>query len=260
MKTFIILFLTAALAWVAAGCEGWDFPSNPPPSKFTLGPVPREPATSVYGYVSLIDINGDTLKGASGVTVSIDGGYKITHTDSSGRWALGNFVSGEVGFTWVKPGYAEQSATYEAPYGMNTNYGDVPMYALPQFTIAAMNVSVTSGVAFSTLTLKVMETLAGTVPSAGAATQVFAYTDNTVSADPAHYLASFATAGSTGSAVDFSEAINLYSYGMQSGQKIYFAAYPECRAPVSYIDPRTGRNVYTGLGATPSNVVAITLP
>ncbi|MGE5811187.1 MAG: hypothetical protein ACM339_06770, partial [Ignavibacteria bacterium] len=95
---------------------------------------------------------------------------------------------------------------------------------------------------------------------------VFAGTDSSVSSDPQRYL--IAKINSTSErtfSVEMPE-IEMINAGLNKGSKVFFRSYG-CTASAygspeggTYVDPETGRTVYTALSQESSPVIRMTLP
>jgi hypothetical protein len=83
-----------------------------------------------------------------------------------------------------------------------------------------------------------------------------------VSSDPKHYIFSYSF-NSNSQKLNFQFDMPTYylsNYGLSRGQKLYVVAYSEATITNSYLDISTGKNYYSDLGTSPSNVTSFIIP
>ncbi len=255
---FQIIFIVHILITGCSGENGNDGLTGP---KGQDGP---KLTGSLSGYAILEDEFGFNLNSSSMVSVSINSIAKSVNTDSTGKWKIDSLETGTYDITFTKPGFGTYiKYSYQFVGGSNSFYGTVKLGQLPSFEISSFLVN-SNGAYINT-----SGTINKKAPSyTSLFLAVFAGTDSTVSSNPEHYKKSYIGLIFAGS--------NLFNYDTDlkifkgndftSGQKIYLCAYSinilssALREGSSYVDPRSGKIIFPGLGAKKSKVVSFVLP
>ena len=136
------------------------------------------------------------------------------------------------------------------------------LYKLPSFSVTGLVISTSPG------SINASASLAGSLPTGVTRNlHLFVGKSPSVSPDPASYLyqqtasiSSTYTSGSVSLTTITTASLSALGIGITSGQTVYIVAYAEGYSSNSYVDLATGRNYYSNLNPTPSNIVTVVVP
>ena len=237
------------------GANGATGPSGPTGA---TGPLSTG---TLAGYVTTLDQYGYKLNNSqAGVKVQIsDSTMDSTLTNSAGYYSIANIKTGVYStLTYSAPGFASVVANDYSFLGGGTILRNQSLSAIPSFSL--FNVSAVDTTIGNDLGVQVRGI--DTINSSPRSFIVFGSANSTVSSAPANYTYVNNNGGIKAEAAGwtlFLYAQDLHDSGLPSGSVVYFIAYPISTGSPTYIDPSTGKTVYTALG-TPSSVLTVTIP
>ena len=220
------------------------------------------PTGSVAGSVTLNNGTGGVANpsGAinpAGVLISIDGTTFSATTDSNGRYLIANIPQGAYDITFSKIGY-ETFKLIDATVLAGTTPAEeetVDLFA------PCVNAVTTLAVQNYILSGKIIPSF---LPNSQQNIAIYYSSSNAVSSSNYNFVQFW---GQTNDSTFSYEIGGLYSM-YSSGSTVYIVAYacyglnfsPANNNSSSYTSPATGKAIFSGLSATPSNVVSVTLP
>jgi len=217
------------------------------------------PTQNLQGFVYLYNQFGQYQQSYAGVTVSLDSTSYTATTDSTGAYTLKNVPAGYYSITYSKPGYGTYKRSYFEYLADKANQlTDVNLYQNSTSSITNLKLD---SVVYSPTNYGIE--LTGTISSSASATQyanfiLFVGTSPAVS--PGNYAQVYTTSGFNNISTSFNYLFTPYST-LSAGQTIYIVVYGIAATSNSYyVNPATGKYIYTSLGSTPSNVASIVLP
>jgi hypothetical protein len=271
-----VLFTTICAASLLTGCAGKD--GDPGPVGATgatgaTGPAgPTGPAVPVMtgnitGYVSVSDENGQTLPLAKGgVTVTIENSSPLltATTNSEGRFEFQNVRVGTYNLSFARTGLGTfrrfsighvggDQPTFTGTTGLSLNSATVVTSLNLGAVYSGQYASISMGVSNPTATNNFRTYIFASATSAGAT----ATSGAMIGSPSVSYGASY----NTGTISTNITKATLNNAGFASGTQVYLVAYggPYAFFP-SYVDPATGKSVYTSLNATASPIVTFIVP
>ena len=252
-KLFIIAILPFTLFFAISSCSKNG-------ANGATGPAGPLSTGTLTGYVTTYDQYGfKLLGGLSGVTVHIsDSTADSAVTNSAGAYAFSNLKTGIYTITYSKAGFGSAVANDYAFLGGGTLVRNQSISLFPSFSLFNAN-SVDTTIATDPGVL-----IRG-IDSADQVARtfiIFGGTNSSVSSAPGNYVyvntgTIKASAGAWGLFITSQE---LHDNGLASGTTAYFVVYPISTGSPTYLDLSTGKTVYTAVGATPSNVLTVTVP
>ena len=243
--TSVVCILTFSLLLIS--CKGADGPVG------ASGPKLKGDIT---GLVLLLNEDGSQPSNKSGVSITIEGTSYTATTDASGSYTIAGVETGIYSITYSKTGYGlTKNLKYQFSGGGQAFVGTTTLCQPATFSVS--NLSNPSG-----------STIAITLSPAVTAIKsviLFIGNNNSVSSNPQNYLTAIVFVSSTFTNGVLSTSLSQSTYrsaGLVSGNTAYIIAYGinDGSRFSGYTDFSTGRFVYTSVGATPSNVLSITVP
>lgn len=253
-KISALLLASLCAASLLTGCSGKD--GDPGPT----GPAGPNLTGALVGFVNPVDQYGDLLA-KSGVTVTLDGVTPAltTTTNADGRYEFANVRNGTYNFTFSRTGLASTRRI-----GVGHIGGDQPTFLGTSFvsepsTTVVGNVSVDR--IRNDIELDIPFSNSGAPEDAFLDFVVYASSSPGTTAANGVFLASpYGYLGFSNSTEARISKSRLNASGFASGTRVYAVVYGAPRYRNSYTDPSTGRVVYSGLSATPSNQVSFIVP
>jgi hypothetical protein len=229
------------------------------------GPTGPKLTGTMTGFAILVRSNGGQPANRDSVMVTIDSTTFKAMTDSTGEWSIPEVTTGTYNLSYTRNGYSSnKSIQVQFTGGGTKDIGTVFLCQAPSFSVKALSQLSTVRTDSTTAHLEVRltdSTVAG--PYMPYRVFLFLGTDSTVSSDPAHYKSVISYTMSFQNGVD-STTIRLTpstfaSNGFAAGDQVFIAAYTANAGTnnSSYLDPVTGRVVYTNLSSSQSNIVKV---
>jgi hypothetical protein len=229
------------------------------------GPAGPKLTGTMTGFTILVKTNGSQPARRDSVTVTIDSTSLTAMTDSAGEWSIPEVATGTYGLTFSRNGYSSNKLVQVQFTGGGTkDVGTVYLCQVPGFSVRALSLLSSLRTDSATAHLEVRLT-DSTVSGPYMPYRVFLFlgTDSSVSSDPEHYQSVVSFPMSFQNGID-STTIKLTpsafaSYGFAAGDQVFIAAYTANAGTnnSSYLDPVTGRVIYTNLNSSRSNVVRV---
>ena len=259
ISKFVCVVFGAAV--LLTGCKGKDGDPGPAGANGAVGPSGpsgQNLTGNIFGFVTSVDeYSNATAK--NGITVTLDGvtPAATATTNADGRYEFVGVRNGTYNMTFSRAGLATFRRLGIAHVG-----GDQPTF-LGTTTIAANS---TTSLGTVTSFIQPNNNVALSIPftNAGApAGSNFRFV--------AYLSASSGTTAANGIPLVLPPATNsplnvgipratLNSLGFASGTTVYLVVYGAPSFLTGYTDPLTGRFVYVGLTAAPSNQVSFVVP
>jgi Carboxypeptidase regulatory-like domain len=244
----------AAVSVVLIHCNGG--PTGPAGPKLT---------GAMTGFTILVKSNGGQPTRRDSVVVSIDSTSLNAMTDSAGQWSIPDVMTGTYNLTFTRNGYSSNKLVQVQFTGGGTkDVGTVYLCQVPGFSVGSLSLLSSVRTDSTTAHLEVRLT-DSTVSGPYMPYRVFLFlgTDSSVSSDPAHYQSEISSTMSFQNGID-STTIKLTpstfaSNGFAAGDRVFIAAYAANAGTnnSTYLDPVTGRTVYTNVNPARSNVVTV---
>jgi hypothetical protein len=217
------------------------------------------------GFAILVKSNGGQPANRDSVTVTIDSTTFKAMTDSTGEWSIPGVTTGTYNLSFTRNGYSSnKSVQVQFTGGGTKDIGTVYLCQAPSFSVKTLSQLSTVRTDSTTAHLEVRltdSTVAG--PYMPYRIFLFLGTDSSVSSDPEHYQSVISYTMSFQNGID-STTIKLTpatfaANGYSAGNQVYIAAYTANAGTnnSSYLDPFTGRVVYTNLNASRSDVIKV---
>ena len=251
--SFVLLIISVPSLFI--NCEG---PSGPPGN---TGPPGSVLTGTISGFVYLAD--PDTIyTDHSGVIIQIENTAFTTSTDSNGRWSIDELPAGTYNVLLSKNGFGYYKYTSVQFIGGGEYYiGTRFLISIPNLTVG-LDSTITSQ--FNVL---ILGTLYNQIPEADYhRVLIFFGVSDSVSSDPKYYKYLQIETNPVGSFSNSVKINSLKEIGFKSGDIIYVSAYASIEFYnyhlgnyigfhyLRYIDPITGRYVYTHLGEKSNNL------
>lgn len=259
---FACVVLSAAL--LLNGCKGKDGDPGPAGTNGTAGPTgPIGPSGqnligNIYGFVFPVDEYG-AATARSGVTVTLDGvtPAAISTTNADGRYEFIGVRNGTYNLTFSRTGLGALRRLGVAHVG-----GDQPTF-LGTSTISATTTTSVGTISVTNLSptgvqLFIPFTNAGA--PAGFFNRFVAFISATPGATAVNGTPLFLPSSSVSPLVTNISKATLNSLGFASGTAVYLVVYGTPNFLAGFNDPLTGRVIYSGLSAAPSNQLAFIIP
>jgi hypothetical protein len=229
------------------------------------GPAGPKLTGAMTGFAILVKSTGGQPARRDSVVVAIDSTSLTAMTDSAGQWSIPDVMTGTYNLTLTRNGYSSNKLVQVQFTGGGTkDVGTVYLCQVPAFSVSSLSVLSSVRTDSTTAHLEVRLT-DSTVSGPYMPYRVFLFlgTDSSVSSDPAQYQSVLSFTMSFQNGID-STTVKLTpstfaSNGFVAGDRVFIAAYVANAGTnnSSYLDPGTGRIVYTNLNATRSNVVTV---
>lgn len=237
MKHIIVtLGVFAGLSLLFIGCKG------------DSGPAAPNLTGTLSGTVTLTDGNGTPQSNHSGVAVWIEGGADTVMTDSAGRWNLGGISTGIYTLVMAKAGfgYMKHPNTHFVGGG-DLDIGNVSLVMPPTYVLAGVGAVI--GIATPSLTVN-----GSTFTHSTASRSVIIYVAHgpVDITDPLTYIDTL-RASLTSNDVFNSRTILVRNspWNFAAGDTAYVRVYPVSAGLEGYVDPASGRKVFsTGISET----------
>ena len=229
-------------------------------SQGPVGPAGPVLTGTLSGFVTTYDEYGFKVLGdLSGVTVKIsDSTSDSTLTDATGKYTFSNLKTGIYTLTYSKPGYATVTAINFSFLGGGTILRNATISKYPSFSlfnVISLDTTITTDPGLLVRGTDTADQVARTFI-------VFGGSNSLVSSTPGSYI--YANTGTIKAGLStwnfFITAQELHDNGLASGTTAYFVVYPISTGEPTYVDPTTGRTVFTAIGTTPSTVLTVTIP
>ena len=248
-----LLTLFIAIIFTISSCTktGPQGPSGP------SGPLLTGALT---GFVTTYDQYGFKVLGdLQGVVVHIsDSTSDSTVTDATGKYTFANLKTGVYNLTYSKPGYATVTALDYGFVGGGTLNRNAAISRYPSFSVfnvASIDTTIATDPGMIVRGNDTADQVARTFI-------VFGSNVSTVSSTPGNYI--YANTGTIKAGQSswnlFITSQELHDNGFASGSQAYFVVYPISTGSPTFVDPSTGRTVYTAIGSVPSTVLTVTIP
>ena len=256
-KFACVVFGAAILLTGCKGKDGDPGPAGANGANGANGAAGQNLTGTIYGFVNSIDENGASVSKA-GVTVSLEGATTQTATtDANGRFEFLNMRNGTYNLTYTRPGYA----TFRR-FAVSHVGGDQPTF------LSLTTITQVSNTAVTNLTQTGASTSAG-IPlsfslfnsnSANSTYRASFFASSTpgVTAATGTLLTTYLLSASGPTNIVFSRT-TLLNAGFAAGTTVFLVAYGSPVSLTSYVDPTTGRFLYTSLNPNPSNVISFVL-
>lgn len=248
---FIISLIAIVFAISSCSKNGATGPQGP------AGPLSTGALT---GFVTTYDQYGFKVLGdLGGVTVHIsDSTADSTTTDATGKYTFASLKTGIYNITYSKPGYATVLAQDYSFLGGGTLIRNASISKYPSFSVANV-VSLDTTIATDP---GMIVRGTDTADQVARTFIVFGGSSSTVSSTPGSYI--YANTGTIKAGLStwnlFITSQELHDNGLASGTTAYFVVYPISTGSPTYVDPSTGRTVYTAISSIPSTVLTVTIP
>ncbi|GAB2856329.1 carboxypeptidase-like regulatory domain-containing protein [Hymenobacter ruber] len=255
LSKFACFALSAAL--LLNGCKGKDGDPGPAGATGAAGTSGQSLTGTVYGFVNSTDENGASVSKA-GVSVALEGATTQTATtDANGRFEFLNVRNGTYNLTYTRANYATVKRFAVSHVG-----GDQPTF------LGLTTVTQVSNTTITNLTQTGPSTTSGiplsfNVVNSNTANSTYRasfFASNTAGVTSANgtLLTTYILNASGPTSILFSRT-TLLNAGFAAGTTVYLVAYGSPVSLASYVDPTTGRFVYTSLNPTPSNAISFVL-
>ena len=215
---------------------------------------------TLTGYITIYDQYGFKVPGdLSGVSVSIPAITSDTSTtNAAGSYTINNLKTGVYNLVYTRAGCGTVLANDVSFLGGGTIYRNQAMSLIPSFALLNVNDTIETYLTDTGILIRGVDTING------AARQyiIFGSTSSGVSSTPGtyQYNSSIETIkAGAGTFSTFLTSQELTDAGLTAGTTAYFIAYPYGTNQPTYIDPATGKTIYTALG-TPSQVITAVIP
>jgi hypothetical protein len=251
---FLFSFVATALAFTIFSCSKNG-------ATGATGPAGPLSTGTLSGYVTTLDEYGYKLNTAQGgVSIHLsDSSMDSTLTNSAGFYSISNIKTGVYStLTYSANGFAPVVVNDYSFLGGGTILRNQSMSAYPSLSL--FNISGTDTTIGTDMGLQIRGT--DSAQQSPRSFIVFASTTSTVSSAPGNYTYVNTNGGIKATLSNwtlFVYAQDLHDSGLPSGSTVYFIVYPISTNAPTYIDPTTGKTVYTALG-TPSPVFSIVIP
>jgi hypothetical protein len=246
LSLFLIIFISSCSKTGPAGATG---PAGP----LSTG--------TLAGYVTTLDQYGYRLNSSQGgVAIHLsDSTMDSTVTNSSGYYTIANIKTGIYSsLTYSAPGFAPVVVNDYSFLGGGTILRNQSISAYPSFSLFNVTAIDTTVSGNAGVQIRGIDS----VNTAPRSFIVFASSNSNVTSAPANYTYVNTGGGIKAEAGAFTLFIypqDLHDAGFASGSVVYFIVYPYATGSPTYVDPSTGKTVYTALG-TPSAVITVTIP
>lgn len=273
MKFSQLVIATLCAGALLGGCKGKDGDPGPAGSNGATGPagpVGTSLTGNIIGFVTPRDEFGRP-QAKSGVTVSLENTSPMltVTSDANGRYEFANVKSGTYNIAFSKVGYGITKiqgyphAGGDQPTLLRTRPIDaisttaVPIFAIGSVVGPNVNGNYTRDFAvpvsldFSNINLPSQNYSLRGILFVGSTPSVTSATGSYVQG-----------VGSSGSSPFYFSRSTFTDLGLTTGSTAYAVVYGASSyySENGYIDPQTGRNIYTTLSATPSQVVSFIVP
>jgi hypothetical protein len=249
-KAFIIPLLFVALMAGISSCSKTG-PAGP------AGPLSTGTLT---GYITIYDQYGFKVPGdLSGVSVSITGiAGDTSTTNAAGLYTINNLKTGVYNLVYARAGCGTVLANDYGFLGGGTIYRNQAMSFIPTFSLFYVDDTTETYLSDTGVLIRGIDTIYG------AARQYIIFGSNLagVSSTPGTYQYNSAVQTIKAGAGTFSAFLTsqeLADAGLTTGTVADFVVYPYATNQPTYIDPATGKTVYTALG-TPSQDIIVVIP
>ncbi len=207
------------------------------------------------GRVSLITLEGQRLAMKGGVSVWIRETDQTCVTTDDGAWRFFGLAPGTYDITLSKEGFGTTRRPRFAFVG-DTQAVKIFISQVPDFSVDLLRDTLMAGV----VVLKGW--ISGHLPYA---CNVRFFVDSSSPVSPLKFSATFLRSeGPTdGATLAFSVPIDAETRteaGLAPGSTLHIIAYTDGAWPQSYVDPQTGKLMFTTLGPAASNTVTVVLP
>lgn len=215
--------------------------------------------TRVISGVAILKNGNDNALNSNGINVAIEGTSISSYTDSSGKYIIVNVEYGEQCFVYSKSGYGIYKQYSIVSDSSNPNLNGLLLFRLPTNKVTNLSAHFTND------TLKVTGIVSSNIRYTRGIV-LFISKDSSVSSDPLKHLFSINDFNTHQDSTNFTIPITkdqLLSKGINSGTIIYIVAYTSVDHGFNfreYLDKKSGKISYNGIGLSPSNVAAIQIP
>jgi len=206
------------------------------------GPASPILTGALTGTVTLTNGNGTPQANNSGAAVWIGGGADTVMTDSIGRWNLGGVGTGIYTLLMSKAGYGYMKLpNTHFVGGVDLDVGNVPLVMAPAYVLAGVGASI--GVATPSLTVNGYTT---THSTASRSVIIYIAHGPIDISDPLTYIDTL-RASLTNNDVFNSRNILIRNppWNFAAGDTAYVKVYPVSAALGGYVDPVSGRMVFS---------------
>jgi hypothetical protein len=256
-KISALLLASLCAASLLTGCSGKDGDPGPTGPSGTPGP---NLTGNMVGFVNPLD-EGAIATTKSGVTVTLEGVTPVTTatTDANGRYEFSALRNGTYSLIYSRAGLGTFRRISIAHVG-----GDQPTFLGITPLVQISNTSVVSfsfGSPQSGNIVPFTLTLSNPSPNVSLRGIIFVGATPNVSSGTGTSIGTFiANSSNVGTINSTISKATLNSAGLASGITAYAIAYGTSNIPPSFIDPATGRPVFTSLSTSPSSVVSFIVP
>lgn len=220
-----------------------------------VGPAADYSHNLLTGRVSLITLEGQRLALKGGVFVWVKETDQTCVTTDDGKWLFFGLAPGTYDLTLWKKGFG----TTRRPrfvFPGDTQAVKIFISQVPDFSVDELLDTLVEG----TMVLK--GRITGHLPYA---CNVRFFADTSMPVDADRFASTFvrSVGPSDGATLAFSvpmDAETREAAGLTAGSTFYITAYTDGAWPQSYVDPGTGKLVFTTLGPAASNTVTVVFP
>jgi len=257
MVRFCKVLLLSAATTILLGSTQCNFgPTGPAGPKLT---------GTMTGFALLVKSNGSQPARRDSVAVSVDETSMEAISDSTGTWSIPGMETGTYSLSFSRPGYSSNKLVQvQFTGGATKDVGTVYLCQDPAFSVKTLSLLGHVRTDSTTVHLGIQLT-DSTVSGPYAPYRVFLFlgTDSSASSDPNHYQSVISYTMSFQKGID-STTIKLTpttftANGFSAGSQVFIAAYTANAGTTnsSYLDPGTGRTIYTNLNPSRSNVIKV---
>ena len=254
-KFFCVAFGAAVFL---TGCKGKDGDPGPAGATGAAGTPGQNLTGTLFGFVAPVDEYGNALA-KSGVTVTLEGvtPAATTTTNADGRYEFTNLRNGTYNLSFTRAGLANVRRLGIAHVGGDqpTFLGTNSISAPSTTTVGAISVT---NIAVTGITLSIPYSNPGAPVGSFVRLALYAGANSGTNSANGTLLT---TVSSTANPLTFTlSKATFNSAGFASGTAVYLVAYGAPASLTGFIDPLTGRVIYSGLSANSSNQLVFIVP